>query len=93
MNNIAKNTNVKIRVVSKELNTDNSSNMWFIHFSTSGWDFTQFELDNYGNQYFTSRAPGNTVKIDFTKGEYILYYYEPANAVIPAFLKTLVILD
>ena len=67
-----------------------SSNIWFYNMG-SGWSVTYFQMDNYGNQTFYSNNPVGEVGLQFEKGQYDLYYYEPASSVNPTFVKRLTV--
>ena len=67
-----------------------SSNIWFYSMG-SGWSVTNFQMDNYGNQTFYTNNPVGEVGLQFGKGQYDLYYYEPASSVNPTFVKRLTV--
>jgi hypothetical protein len=68
----------------------NGGNVWFYNIG-SGWSVTSFQFDNFGNQTFYTNNPVGEVGLEFMKGQYDLYFYEPANAKTPTFVKRITV--
>lgn len=83
------------KVTIKSVNPTNSSglsggNVWFYNIG-SGWSVTNFQFDNYGNQTFYTNNPIGEVGIQFQRGQYDLFFYEPASSKSPTFVKRIIV--
>jgi hypothetical protein len=66
------------------------SNIWF-YSNNGGWNVSNFDFDNFGNQTFYSQNPIGEISISFGVGEYDLYFYEPSSSPSPTFIKHLIV--
>ena len=66
------------------------SNIWF-YSNNGGWNVSNFDFDNFGNQTFYSQNPIGEISIQFAVGEYDLYFYEPSSSPSPTFIKHLIV--
>ena len=80
------------KVTIKTVNTagSNGGNVWYYNIG-SGWSVTNFQFDNYGNQTFYTNNPIGEVGLEFMRGQYDLYFYEPANSKTPTFIKRITV--
>jgi hypothetical protein len=65
---------------------------WIYDPGNSNWIVPNvFQFDNYGNQTFFTSDPLPESKIQFKRGSYTLYFYEPSSSVVPTFIKKILV--
>jgi hypothetical protein len=68
------------------------SNYWNIDIGNSNWTIpNSFQFDNYGNQTFSTTDALPEMRIQFKRGHYTLYFYEPSSSPQPTFVKKIVV--